>query len=227
MNFSNKQTTMLKGFIFDMDGTLVDNIAYHFRSFDEFVKRKGLTLKTPFSLRFSGMHSGEIFAIVLGEEQMKHYTVKELEEGKEATYREIYSGNVEPINGLIELLQAAKEAGIKCAIGSSGCRDNVEFIINELGIRHLIDVSISGSDVTHGKPHPEIFQKAAAEMGLSNKECIVFEDAVVGIEAGRRAGSKCIGITTTVAAEALAEQGAEICVADYTSLSIKQLQELL
>ena len=158
---------MLKGFIFDMDGTMVDNIAYHFRSFDEYVKRKGLKLQTPFSLRFSGMHSAEIFAIVLGEEQMNNYTIEELERGKEATYREIYSGNVEPVAGLIVLLKAAKEAGIKCAIGSSGCRDNVEFIINELGIRDLIDVSISGSDVSHGKPNPEIFQKAAAAMGLT------------------------------------------------------------
>lgn len=218
---------MLKGFIFDMDGTLVDNIEYHFRSFDEYVKRKGLTLLTPFSLKFSGMHSAEIFAIVLGEEQMKNYTVKELEEGKEATYREIYSGNVEPVAGLIELLKAAKAAGIKCAIGSSGCRANVEFIIDELGIRDLIDLSISGSDVSHGKPHPEIFQKAAAELGLSNEECIVFEDSVVGIEAGRRANSKCVGITTTVSAEALLEKGAKVCVEDYTSLTIEQLQALL
>ena len=218
---------MLKGFIFDMDGTMVDNIAYHFRSFDEYVKRKGLKLQTPFSLRFSGMHSAEIFAIVLGEEQMKNYTIEELERGKEETYREIYSGNVKPVEGLIELLKAAREAGIKCAIGSSGCRDNVEFIINELGIRDLIEVSISGSDVSHGKPNPEIFQKAAAAMGLKNEECIVFEDAVVGIEAGIKAGSKCIGITTTVSAEDLSKQGAEFCLPDYTSLTIEQLQSLL
>ena len=210
-----------------MDGTMVDNIAYHFRSFDEYVKRKGLQLQTPFSLRFSGMHSAEIFAIVLGEEQMKNYTIEELERGKEATYREIYSGNVEPVAGLIELLKAAKEAGIKCAIGSSGCRENVNMIIDRLGIADYVDASISGSDVTNGKPHPEIFTKAHEAMGLKAEECIVVEDAVNGILAGVAAGCKCLAITTTATAEELTKAGADMCVEDYTTVTIDSLNALL
>jgi beta-phosphoglucomutase-like phosphatase (HAD superfamily) len=126
----------------------------------------------------------------------------------------------------MEFLRAAKGAGIKCAIGSSGCRENVEFIIAELGIREFINASISGSDVSHGKPHPEIFTKAHEALGLKAEECIVVEDAVNGIIAGVRAGCKCLGITTTSSAEVLSEAGASICAKDFTSVTIESLQEL-
>ena len=138
----------------------------------------------------------------------------------------MYRGKVEPIKGIIELLRAAKDAGVKCAIGSSGCRENVQFIIENLGIEDLIDASISGSDVTHGKPHPEIFTKAHEALGLKAEECIVVEDAVNGILAGVAAGCKCLGITTTAPAEVLTEAGANMCVEDYSTITIDDLRNL-
>ena len=219
--------SQLKGFIFDMDGTLVDNWAYHIVSFNEYLRRKNLTPITELSLDLNGRHSDDIFRIMLGEEQCSKYSLDELNQEKEAVYRDMYSGHVEPIKGLIELLQEAKARGIKCAIGSSGCRENVEFIIKELGIEDIIDTSISGSDVTHGKPHPEIFTTAVERMGLKPEECIVFEDAVNGIKAGVAAGCKCIGILTTATAEMLTGAGASICVNDFTELGMTQLEELV
>ena len=219
--------SQLKGFIFDMDGTLVDNWAYHIVSFNEYLRRKNLTPITELSLDLNGRHSDDIFRIMLGEEQCSKYSLDELNQEKEAVYRDMYSGHVEPIKGLIELLKEAKSRGIKCAIGSSGCRENVEFIIKELGIEDIIDTSISGSDVTHGKPHPEIFTTAVERMGLKPKECIVFEDAVNGMKAGAAAGCKCIGILTTATAEMLTGAGASICVNDFTELSMTQLEELV
>lgn len=216
----------LKGILFDMDGTLVDNLAYHFASFDEFIKRKGLTLLEPVSLRINGMHSDDVFRILLGEEECKKHSLDALNREKEEVYRDMYRGNVTPVAGLMEFLRAAKGAGIKCAIGSSGCRENVEFIIAELDIREFINASISGSDVSHGKPHPEIFTKAHEALGLKAEECIVVEDAVNGIIAGVRAGCKCLGITTTSSAEVLSEAGASVCAKDFTSITIESLQEL-
>ena len=139
----------------------------------------------------------------------------------------MYRPRIAPIAGVIELLKEAKKAGVKCAIGSSGCRENVEMIIEGLGIADLIDGSISGSDVTHGKPHPEIFTKAHELLGLKAEECIVVEDAVNGIVAGVRAGCKCLAVTTTATAEVLAEAGASLCVEDYSTVTIEQLNELL
>ena len=210
-----------------MDGTLVDNLAYHFLAFEEYVKREGFTLLEPVSLKINGMHSNDIFPLLLGDEVVAKYGLDRLNREKEEVYRDMYRSKITPIAGLMELLQAAKKAGVKCAIGSSGCRENVEMIVEGLGIADLIDASISGSDVTHGKPHPEIFIKAYEALGLKAEECVVVEDAVNGIVAGVSAGCKCIAITTTASAETLSEAGASICFADYSTVTIEQMNELL
>lgn len=217
----------LKGVIFDMDGTLVDNLAYHFLAFEEYAKREGFTLLEPVSLKINGMHSNDIFPLLLGDEVVAKYGLDRLNREKEEVYRDMYRSKIAPIAGLMELLQAAKAAGVKCAIGSSGCRENVEMIVEGLGIADLIDTSISGSDVTHGKPHPEIFIKAYEALGLKAEECVVVEDAVNGIVAGVAAGCKCIAVTTTASAETLSEAGASMCFADYSTVTIGQINELL
>lgn len=217
----------LKGLLFDMDGTLVDNLAYHFMAFDAYAKREGFTLLEPVSLKINGMHSNDIFPLLLGNEVVAQYGLDRLNREKEEVYRDMYRPKIAPIAGVIELLKEAKKAGVKCAIGSSGCRENVEMIIEGLGIADLIDGSISGSDVTHGKPHPEIFTKAHELLGLKAEECVVVEDAVNGIVAGVRAGCKCLAVTTTATAEELTEAGASLCVEDYSTVTIEQLNELL
>ena len=217
----------LKGLLFDMDGTLVDNLAYHFMAFDAYAEREGFTLLEPVSLKINGMHSNDIFPLLLGNEVVAQYGLDRLNREKEEVYRDMYRPKIAPIAGVIELLKEAKKAGVKCAIGSSGCRENVEMIIDGLGIADLIDGSISGSDVTHGKPHPEIFTKAHELLGLKAEECIVVEDAVNGVVAGVRAGCKCLAVTTTATAEVLAEAGASLCVEDYSTVTIEQLNELL
>ena len=218
---------MLKGLIFDMDGTLVDNLAYHFKAFDAYAKREGFTLLEPVTLKINGMHSNDIFPMLLGDDVVAEYGLDRLNREKEEVYREMYLPHIKPIAGVVELMKAAKAAGVKCAIGSSGCRENVEMIIEGLGIADLIDASISGSDVTHGKPHPEIFIKAYEALGLKAEECVVVEDAVNGIVAGVAAGCKCIAVTTTASAEVLLEVGASLCMEDYSTLAIADLEALL
>lgn len=217
----------LKGLLFDVDGTLVDNLAYHFAAFDEYAKREGFTLLEPMSLKMNGMHSNQIFPMMVGDKVVAEYGIDRLNREKEEVYREMYHDKVEPIAGLVEFLQAAKAAGVKCALGSSGCRENVNMIINGLGIADLVDVSISGSDVTNGKPHPEIFTKAHEAMGLKAEECIVVEDAVNGILAGVAAGCKCLAITTTATAKELTKAGADLCIEDYSTITIDDLNALL
>ena len=218
---------MLKGLLFDMDGTLVDNLAYHFMAFDAYAEREGFTLLEPMSLKFNGMHSNDIFPLLLGDEVVAKYGLERLNREKEEVYRDMYRPHIKPIAGLMELLQEAKKAGVKCIIGSSGYRENVEMIIEGLGIADLIDGSISGSDVTHGKPHPEIFTKAHELLGLKAEECVVVEDAVNGILAGVAAGCKCVAITTTAPSEVLAEAGASFCFEDYISVTIEKLTNLI
>ena len=210
-----------------MDGTLVDNLAYHFKAFDVYIEREGFTLLEPVTLKINGMHSNDIFPMLLGAEVVAEYGIDRLHHEKEAVYRDLYRPHIKPVEGVVELIKMAKAAGIKCAIGSSGCRENVEMIIEGLGLAELIDASISGSDVTHGKPHPEIFIKAYEALGLKAEECIVVEDAITGIKAGLAAGCKCIAVTTTETAEVLAETGASMCFADYSTVTIEKIANLL
>ena len=210
-----------------MDGTLVDNLAYHFMAFDAYAEREGFTLLEPVTLKINGMHSNDIFPMILGDKVVAEYGLDRLNREKEEVYREMYRPHIKPIAGVMELLRAAKAADVKCAIGSSGCRDNVEMIIEGLGIADLIDASISGSDVTHGKPHPEIFTKAHELLGLKAEECVVVEDAVNGILAGLAAGCKCIAVTTTASVEVLSEAGASMCFEDYSTVTIEKIANLL
>ena len=218
---------MWKGLIFDMDGTLVDNLAYHFKAFDAYIEQKSFTLLEPVTMKINGMHSNDIFPMLLGDEVVAEYGLDRLHHEKEAVYRELYRPHIKPVAGVIELIKMAKAAGVKCAIGSSGCRENVQMIVDGLGIADLLDASISGSDVTHGKPHPEIFLKASEALGLKPEECIVVEDAINGVKAGVAAGCKCVAVTTTTSAEELIEAGASLCMADYTNLSLADLNYLL
>ena len=218
---------MWKGLIFDMDGTLVDNLAYHFKAFDAYIEQKGFALLEPVTMKINGMHSNDIFPMLLGDEVVAEYGLDRLNHEKEAVYRELYRPHIKSVAGVVELMKMAKAAGVKCAIGSSGCRENVQMIVDGLGIAALLDASISGSDVTHGKPHPEIFLKASEALGLKPEECIVVEDAINGIKAGVAAGCKCVAVTTTTSAEELIEAGASLCMADYTTLSLADLNYLL
>ena len=218
---------MIKGFIFDMDGTLVDNLDYHFIAFDKFIKQHNFTLIEPFDLRLNGLRGDEIFRRILEPSILERYTTDELTDMKEATYREVYSGHVKPIEGLMNLLQEAHARGIRCAIGSSGCRENVDFIIRESGIEEFINASVGGEEARRGKPAPDIFLQCAEKMGLKPEECIVFEDALMGIQAGLAAGMKTVAITTTTSADALREAGAHYIIDNYCGVTVDSLANKL
>ena len=106
-----------------------------------------------------------------------------------------------------------------CAVGSSGPKDNVEFVLDKCGISDYFDVRISGDMVTRCKPDPEIFLTAASKLGLAPEECVVFEDAVAGVAAARAAGMKVVAIASTHTAEELAANTSpDLIVKDFSEL---------
>ena len=121
------------------------------------------------------------------EEVIREKGLAALGDEKEAVYREIYAPEIEPMPGLVALLGKLRDAGIRCAVGSSGCRANVDFVLEKCDIESFFDAKINGDMVTRCKPDPEIYLTAAAALGLAPAECVVFEDAKAGIESARRA----------------------------------------
>lgn len=212
--FSDK---MIKGALFDMDGTLVDNTPAHMRSFELFCNRYGVRdWKEKLSQAF-GMGNEDIMRLIMPAEVIREKGFQALAEEKEAIYREIYAPEIQPVAGLVRLLERLREAGIRCAVGSSGCKANVNFVLEKCGIGAFFDGRISGDMVRRCKPDPEIYLTAAATLGLQPGECIVFEDAPAGIESARTAGAgRIVALATTLGIDDLiAIPGIDLIIPDF------------
>lgn len=211
---------MKKAALFDMDGTLVDNTLAHMRAFEIFCARYGVTgWKEKLSQAF-GMGNDDIMRLIMPAELIRERGLASLAEEKEAIYREIYAPEIRPVKGLVPLLESLRAAGVRCAVGSSGCRANVDFVLEKCRIGEFFDVRISGDRVTRCKPDPEIYLTAAAALGMAPADCVVFEDAKAGIESARRAGvGRVVALATTLPREVLErETDADVIGATFADL---------
>ncbi|WP_308501809.1 HAD family phosphatase [uncultured Alistipes sp.] len=218
---------MKKAALFDMDGTLVDNTAAHIRAFEIFCARYGVTDWKQRLSQAYGMGNDDIMRLIMPEEVIRTKGLAALADEKEAIYREIYAPEIHPVAGLRELLERLHEAGIRCAVGSSGCRANVDFVLEKCAIGKWFEARISGDRVTRCKPDPEIYLTAAAALGVDPADCVVFEDAKAGIESARRAGAgRIVALVTTLPREVLEhETQADLVIDNFAQL--KDLDALL
>lgn len=212
---------MIRGVLFDMDGVLVNNTQAHVKAFEIFCKRYGVEewqhkLQTAF-----GMGNDDIMRLILPEEIIREKGMKALGEEKEAIYREVYAPEIRPVRGLVELLEELRRRGIRCAVGSSGCRENVDFVLGNCGITDYFSCIVSGDRVTRCKPDPEIYLLAAEGLHLPSAECLVIEDARVGITAARRAGAgRIVALATTLSRDILETQTeADVIIDDFASIT--------
>lgn len=211
-------------FIFDMDGTIVDNMAYHTRSWVEFFQRRGRSIDPDeFFRKTAGRQGREIMRLYMGE-HLTDEEVKLLNEEKEAVYRELYAPHRATITGFDDLLVKAKACDVALAVATSAPNANIDFTLDGLNLRRHFDVVVGAVDVARGKPEPDAFLLAAERCGAQPGNCIVFEDAPIGVEAARRAGMRCVVLTTTLPAEAFAEYENVIhIVSDFSQLTIDEL----
>ena len=205
---------MIRGVLFDMDGVLVNNTQAHVKAFEIFCERYGVEdwqhkLQTAF-----GMGNDDIMRLILPEEIIREKGMKALGEEKEAIYREVYAPEIRPVRGLVELLEELRRRGIRCA-------ENVDFVLSNCGITDYFSCIVSGDRVTRCKPDPEIYLLAAEGLHLPSAECLVFEDARVGITAARRAGAgRIVALATTLPRHTLATQTeADVVIDDFASIT--------
>lgn len=213
----------LKGCIFDLDGVIVDTAKYHFMAWRRLAKELGFefTLEENEALKgVSRMASLEILlkkgGIILDEAEKMWLTGR-----KNRWYVEFISGMTpdEILPGTIKLLKTLREEGIVTAIGSAS--KNVDIILERIALRDMFDVIIDGNKTARTKPDPEVFLLGADEMGLSPAACIVFEDAIAGIEAARAAGMRCVGVGNPVLLGK-----ADMVISDLGKITINQLKNL-
>lgn len=209
-----------RGFLFDMDGTLIDNMPVHIQVWTQFMAELGVTIDpNRFHEQTAGKTNPEILRMYMGEhltdEQVTRYSQE-----KEARYRRVYRDSVRPLPGLLEFLERAHREGIALALATSAGRENIDFTLELLGLTGAFQAVIGSEQVRHGKPDPEAFLLAAEGLGLPPAGCMVFEDSYKGIEAGHRAGMPVVAILTALSADqALSLPGVVHVARDYTGLN--------
>ena len=193
---------MKYAFLFDMDGVIVDSNPYHKIALIQFCKEHGYDLDEQQLLEkiYGRTNRDWIMNIFgnIGDEKIRQYT-----EEKEALYRKLYDNDVKPVDGLISFLEKAEQAGIPRAVATSAPRANVDFSLSKTHTEHFFPTILDDSFVSKGKPDPEIYLKSAAALNYKPENCIVFEDSLSGVAAGKAAGCKVVGITTTHTREEL------------------------
>lgn len=213
-----------RAFVFDMDGTIVDNMAFHTSSWVTFFERRGLVLDADeFFRATAGRHGREIIRTYLGEGQSDE-ELAQMDHEKESVYRELYAPHLKAVDGFDALIQQARAKGVKLAVGTAAPPANVAFTLDGLDLRGHFHAIVGAQDVARGKPHPDVFLKAAELCGVEPQHCIVFEDAPLGVEAARRAGMRCIVLTTTLPASSFTEFDNVIAVVrDFSELKAELL----
>jgi len=210
--------------IFDMDGTLVHNMPTHNLAWHDTLAESGIHINMDeFNRATTGKKTPEILRLMLGA-QISEAEVDYWGERKEALYRERFADNREALPGLVHLLQQAKALGLPMAVATAAPPDNIPFILDGLDLRRYFTAVVGAADIQHGKPNPEIFLKSALAMGVEPAGCLVFEDALGGIEAARRAGMDAVMICTTIDAQEVAGQAHVLrAVPDFTYLDLPSL----
>jgi len=205
------------GFVFDLDGTIVDNMPIHAEAFFAFIDRHGLPPLTDRDRgRFEGKRNRDIFPDLFGrslsEEELQRFS-----DDKESLYRELSRGALRPLGGFVRLLDLLDERRVPVAVATSAPDDNVPHTLGELGLTSRLRIVARSDEVPRGKPHPDVFLEAARRIGVAPGRCLAFEDAPLGVRAARAAGMTVCGITTTFSAAAFAQHGAppDFCCADF------------
>ncbi len=181
-------------FIFDMDGTLINNMRFHTQAWLQVLDELGLPTQAPdvWERRTSGVPNREILQqlkIGLDDAAIAHWVLR-----KEALYREKAGGHVAEVAGAIAFIAASRAAGVLCGVATGAGPENIAFNLGALGLLDAFGAIVGADDVKRGKPEPEIFLTAAARLGSSPEHAIVFEDAPMGFEAARRAGMRAVAI---------------------------------
>lgn len=183
--------------MFDLNGTMIDDMEFHTRAWYEILNQDlGANLSWDAVKKEMYGKNHELLVRVFGPERFSQQEMDYLSVEKEKRYQKEFFPKLELIRGLPQFLEGAKNAGITMAIGSAAIPFNIDFVIDNLAIRHYFGAIVSADDVAQSKPHPQTFTQAAALLGVPPQQCIVFEDAPKGVEAALNAGMQAVVLTT-------------------------------
>ncbi len=216
-----------KAFIFDMDGTMIDSMPSHKQSWITFAQQHGLEIDIPDLMRRTTGRTGaecmrELFQRDLSDAEALRYVAI-----KEQIYRDLFAPIFAEVPGFKQFAALSLQAGLKLGVGTAGDRHNLAFAMKHLQLPVSPHAVVGGDEGLPGKPQPAIFLEAASRMAIRAGDCIVFEDAPLGIEAARRAGMRAVAICTTHSAKELAGPHVLAAAGNYLELIESKFLETL
>lgn len=223
---------MLKGIIFDMDGTITLTESFHHRAFAEVFREHGIPYDFKDHMkRFAGAGSEVTFKTIFQEhgKALDPEEIKELQAKKKELYIKIVQEmEIPTVPGVAEFVQRIQVKGLKKIIATGNSNlDAVRFILKKVGLLEYFPDILSIKEVGRGKPFPDVFVEAAKRLGCATSECVVLEDAINGVQAAKAAGIRCIAFETTTKREELLKAGAEVVLKDYYKLTDEVLNSKL
>jgi len=208
--------------ILDMDGVIIDSNPFHRMAWKEFLERHGVAVtEHMFKNVIFGTTGDQAIRNLLQPDltidQLSRYTVE-----IDTSYRSIISGSEQifPVNGLYNFLDFIKELGFKIALATSAPPENISLILERLGITEYFDVIVDKTQVTNGKPDPEVYMKTLESLKIGKEYCLVFEDSISGVRSAIQAGIRVIGVTTSHTAEELSQAGTFFNIDDFNDTSL-------
>ncbi len=213
--------------IFDMDGVLVDSNPFHLEKWKDLLNLHRIKFNDEeLPKLILGQRNDTALRYFFGQDLSTEERIR-LEEELEETFRKAFKAHAKPLPGLVDLIVAGKRASVPMAVASSAMLKNVDFVVDALGFRKYFQTLISGDEVKVPKPDPEIYVKAAGNLGKKPEDCVAFEDSFVGIESAKRAGLKCVAIASSFPIEELRhESGADLAVPGFKDLNLEILGRL-
>lgn len=213
---------MIKGIIFDMDGTIVDSLPYHHEAWKIFFNENQVENFSDKLKDYKGGGTLDLMKAVYGNK----YSLKDLKsmsDEKEVIFREIYKGKINPIEGFKNFLIDIKSKHILVGLASNAVRKNVSLIINELNIFNDFDSIICGDEVNNGKPNPEMFNKTINRFNIKKDECLIFEDSLEGVKAANNSGIKVVGISSSTSDKTLIDAGSIKTISNYIGFDLSKI----
>ena len=214
---------MIKGIIFDMDGTIVDSLPYHYEAWKIFFNENKVENFSEKLNEYKGGGTLDLMRTVYGNQYSKK-ELKKMSEDKEKIFRKIYKGEIKQILGFKKFLGELKSKDIMVGLASNAIRKNVSMIINELEIYDYFDSIICGDEVINGKPNPEMFNETIDRFNISKDECLIFEDSLEGVLAAKNSGVKVIGITSSSSNKVLKDAGCVMSISDYLDFKLSDIR---
>ena len=187
----------MAGFIFDMDGTMVDNMMVHHRAWQIKLAELGLPMDLEEVRQTIHGKNEEILARLFGD-RFSNEDVKRIAWEKENAYRRVFISELKLIDGLGDFLQKIQNKGIPMGVGTAAPQENVNFVLDNIyGLRNHFSTVVHAGMVTKGKPDPQVFELVARGLDVPLKDCLIFEDSPIGVETARRAGCQVVVVTSS------------------------------